>query len=211
MFSTSAVFVGLVRSKLTPLAVMVDLGSPWWVTTLIAAGVALLAAFAFLRTRRTTIRTVAALLLLEATAIAVVAPFIMKDDADASGGPAMSSGSADFAEKADANCSELNAYVATLGNPKTPAGIEQKMDRMLPEFWRAILAQSELEAPWGQQTEAGEWMQAMAAFGRDYESLRAAASRRDAKGMERANESASVHATEAGSLSKQLGMRVCFQ
>lgn len=195
------------------MAVMVDLGWPWWVVTLIAASVALLGALAFLRTRRATIRALAALLMLEAIGIAVIAPFVM-DSSDNKGGiSAMSSGSsgADFAQKADANCTALNAYIGTLGTPKTPAGVEQQMDRLLPEFWEKVVAQGQLAAPPGQQATTGQWMQAMTAFGRDYESLRAAASRRDAKGMEQASASAGVHASEAGSLSKQLGMRVCFQ
>jgi hypothetical protein len=122
---------------------MVDLGWPWWVTTLIAAGVALVAAWAFVRTRRTTIRAVAALILLEAIGIGVVAPFVMEDSDDASGSPmAMSSGNGtEFAMKADANCREFGEFAATLGNPKTPAGIERQMDRFLPEFWQAIVAQ----------------------------------------------------------------------
>jgi hypothetical protein len=125
----------------------------------------------------------------------------------------MSSGSsgAAFAQRADANCTALRAYIATLGDPKTPAGIEHKLDRLLPEFWRAIVAQSELEAPRDQQMEARQWMHAMTAVGTDYESLRAAASRRDAKAMQGANASAGGHATEAGDLSKKLGLRVCFQ
>jgi hypothetical protein len=192
------------------MAVMVDLGFPWWVTTLIAAGVALLATLAFVRTRRTTIRAVAALVLIEAIGIGVVAPFVMEDSESAS--PAsMSSNGTDFGQKADQNCSELNAFIATLGSPKTPAGIERQMDKLLPEFWQKIVAQGELAPPPNQQATARRWMHAMAAFGRDYELLRAAASRRNAKGMSRANESANVHATEAGSLSKQLGLHVCFQ
>jgi hypothetical protein len=193
---------------------MVDFGWPWWVTTLIAAGVALLAAMAFVRSPRTTIRTVAALVLLEAIAIAVIAPFVMEDADEASGGSAMSSGSlssTDFAQRADANCGELYSFIATLGNPKTPAEIEHQMDRLLPELWRRILAQGQLEPPPDQQTTAGQWMNAMGAFGRDYEALRAAASRRDANAMERANASAGAHAKESARLSKELGLRVCFQ
>lgn len=193
---------------------MVDLGWPWWVTTLIAAGVALLAALAFARTRRTTVRAVAALVVLEAVAIAVIAPFVMEDSDNMNGSAAMSSAalsSGDFAEKADANCREFGEFAATLGNPKTPAGIERQMDQFLPEFWRAIVAQQDLQAPAEQQATARQWMHAMAAFGGDYESLRAAASRRDAKAMERANASANVHVEASSRLSKQLGMRVCFQ
>lgn len=193
---------------------MVDLGWPWWVTTLIAAGVALLAGLAFVRASRATIRTVAAIVLLEAIAIAVIAPFVMEDADDTNGGPAMSSvslSSTDFAQRADANCSELNSFIATLGNPKTPAGIERQMDTLLPEFWRKILAQGELEPPPDRQATAGQWMNAMGAFGRDYEALRAAASRRDMNAMERANASAGVHAKDSARLSKELGLRVCFQ
>ncbi len=192
---------------------MVDLGWPWWVTTLIAAGIALVAALAFLRTRRTTIRAVSALALLEAIAVAVIAPFVMEPSDKKRRTSAMGSGSsgAAFVQKADANCSALSAYIGTLGNPKTPAGIERQMDRLLPELWRRIIAQGELAPPPKQQANAQQWMHAMAAFGGDYESLRAAASRRDAQGMKRANASANVHATEAGGLSKKLGLRVCFQ
>jgi hypothetical protein len=196
------------------LAVMVDLGWPWWVTTLIAAGVALLAGLAFVRTRRTAIRAVAALVLIEALAIAVIAPVVMEDAADTNAGPAMSSAalsSTEFAQRADENCRELNAFIATLGNPKTPAGIERQMDRLLPEFWQKILAQGNLEPPPEQQATTGQWMNAMGAFGRDYEALRAAASRRDTKAMERANASAGAHAEESARLSKELGLRVCFQ
>jgi hypothetical protein len=192
---------------------MVDLGWPWWVTMLIAASVALVAALAFLTTRRATIRGVSALALLEAIAIAVIAPFVMDSSDKKRGTSAMGPGSsgAAFAERADGNCSALYAYIGTLGNPKTPAGIERQMDRLLPEFWRKIVAQGELAPPPNQQATARQWMHSMTAFGGDYELLRAAASRRDAKGMSRANASAQVHATEAGALSKKLGLRVCFQ
>lgn len=193
---------------------MVDLGWPWWVTTLIACGVALLAALAFARIRRRTIRAVAAIVLLEAVAIAVIAPFVMEDSDDANNGIAMSAGSlsrTDFAQRADANCAELNTFIATLGNPKTPTGIERQMDRLLPEFWQALVTQGELEAPPDQQATAGQWMRSMTAFGRDYEALRAAASRRDPSAMQRANASAGAHANESGRLAKELGMRVCFQ
>jgi hypothetical protein len=195
------------------MAVMVDLGWPWWVVTLIAAGVALLAAFAFLRTRRATIRAVAALFLLEAIAIAVIAPFVM-DSNETSVGPAMSSGSlsdTDYAQRADANCQKFSQFAATLGNPKTPAGIERQMDRMLPTFWRSYVDQQDLPPPADQQETAKRWMHAMAAFGGDYEALRAAAARADKQAMARANASAGTHATDASRLSKELGMRVCFQ
>jgi hypothetical protein len=54
-------------------------------------------------------------------------------------------------------------------------------------------------------------MHAMAAVGRDFEAVRAAASRRDAKAIQRANANVGTHAAQSGQLSKQLGMRVCFQ
>jgi hypothetical protein len=118
---------------------------------------------------------------------------------------------ADFAKRADANCRKFGEFAATLGNPKTPAGIERQMDRMLPEFWRSYVQQQDLEPPAGQEESSQEWMHAMAAFGRDYEALRAAASRRDQGAMRRANAKANDDATESARLSKELGMRICFQ
>lgn len=195
------------------MAVMVDLGWPWWVMTLIAAGIGLVALWAFVRTRRTTIRAVAALVLLEAVAAGVAAPFVM-DNADASMGPAMSSGPlsrTEYARRADANCQRFGQFAATLGNPKTTAGIERQMDRLLPTFWRSYVDQQDLRAPADQQEPAKRWMHAMAAFGGDNEALRAAAARADKKGMARANASAAAHVADASRLSKDLGMRVCFQ
>jgi hypothetical protein len=191
---------------------MVDLGWPWWVTTLIAASVAILAGWIFIRTGQTALRALVGLVLLEAVAIAVVAPFVM--DSDDSTGPAMSSrglSSAEFAEKADANCRAFGKFAATLGNPKTHAGIERLVDRMMPEFWQSYVAQQDLEPPTEESAKAQEWMHAMAAFGRDQELIRAAAARRDAKGLQTANAKASGHAAQSARLSKELGMTDCFQ
>jgi hypothetical protein len=130
------------------------------------------------------------------------------------GTTAMSAGAlnrTEFAQRADTNCRELGEFASKLGNPKTAAGIEQQMDRLLPELWRKIVAQGKLQAPPDEQATAGQWMDAMAAYGRDQEALRTAASRRDAKAIGRANASAAIDATESARLSKELGMRVCFQ
>ena len=63
------------------LGVMVDLGWPWWVTTLIAAGVVVAASIAFALSRNPVVRGIAALLFVQGVAIAIVAPFVM-DEAD---------------------------------------------------------------------------------------------------------------------------------
>ena len=183
---------------------MVDLGWSWWVTTLIAAGVALLAALAFIRTRRATVRAVAALILLEAIAIGIVAPFVMKSHENTSGTSAMSSAGTDFARKADANCSALAAYIGTLGNPTTPTGIARKL-------WQKIVQQGDLAPPQDKQATARQWMHAMSAYGQDTESLRTAASQGDTKGMQHANAKATADATRSARFSKDLGLHVCFQ
>jgi hypothetical protein len=190
---------------------MVDLGWSWWVTTLIAASVALLAALAFVRTRRATVRAVAALILLEAIAVGIVAPFVMKSHKNTSGTSAMSSAGTDFARKADANCSALAAYIGTLGNPTTPTGIARKLDKVLPAFWEKIVQQGDLAPPQDKQATARQWMHAMAAYAQDTESLRTAASQGDTKGMQRANAKATADATRSAQLSKDLGLHVCFQ
>jgi quercetin dioxygenase-like cupin family protein len=68
------------------LLVMVDLGWPWWVTSLIAAGVVAAGLIAFGVSRSPAVRGIAALLIVQGVAIAIVAPFIMdEDDADEAG------------------------------------------------------------------------------------------------------------------------------
>jgi quercetin dioxygenase-like cupin family protein len=63
------------------LGVMVDLGWPWWVTTLLAAGVVVAASIAFVLSRNPVVRGIAALLFVQGVVIAIVAPFVM-DEAD---------------------------------------------------------------------------------------------------------------------------------
>jgi hypothetical protein len=192
---------------------MVDLGWSWWVTTVIAAGVALVAALVFVRTGLATIRAVAALVLVEAVAIAIIAPFVMKTHHKA-GATAMSAAPlsrTDFAQKADANCSKLYAFVGTLGKPKTPVATERFLDQLLPAFWQKIVEQGQLQAPASEQPTAAQWMNAMAAYGRDQEALRIAASRSDTKAMGRANARAGTDAKASARLSKALGLHVCFQ
>src|SRR5439155_995255 len=83
-------FVRSVRVVVVGLGVMVDVGWSWWVTALIADGVALLAALASIRTHRATVRAVAALILLDAIAIGIGAPFAMQSHKNTSGTSTMS-------------------------------------------------------------------------------------------------------------------------
>jgi len=151
--------------------------------------------------------------LLGVVGIAVVAPFVMKSD-DMGGASAMSAGTLsreEFARRSDANCREFGEFAARLGNPQAPAGIERFMDRFLPEFWRALLAQGQLAPPRDEQATAKKWMNAMAAYGRDQEaaSRRGLAPRREG---DRPRKREREHACNGSAhLSKELGMRVCFQ
>ncbi len=175
--------------------------------------VALVAVWALIRTRWLPTRAVSAVILLEAMAIAVAAPFVMDSDSESTAGVMSSTGlsSSEYARKADANCRMFGEFAATLGNPKTHAGIERRVDRLMPEFWQSYVAQQALVPPPEQNAKAQQWMHAMAEFGRDQELIRAAAALRDAKGLERANARANADAAESARLSKELGMRVCFQ
>jgi hypothetical protein len=204
-------------------AVMVDLGWPWWVTSLIAAGVVAAALIAFAVSRRPAVRGIAAVLIVQGVASALVAPFVMDEDEDRDGSPAMASPAAmsggtenplsreEFVRQADANCRELGQFAAALGNPTTSAGIARKMDRMMPEFWSRIAAQARLTPPMSQGAMAEQWMNAMAAVGSDFEALRNAAKRKDMAALQAANRSSAVHSKEAARLSSQLGLKVCFQ
>jgi hypothetical protein len=201
----------------SPTAVMVDLGWPWWVTSVIAVVVVLLAAWAGMRSRREAVRGIAALLVVQGIAIAIAAPFVMEDRETNGSSAAMGAdrgsrlSSQEFARSADANCTKLGEFSAKLGNPTTPAGIARQMDRLAPELWKAFAAQARLLPPEGRETTAQQWMTAMAAFGSDLEAVRNAAKRNDPAGMNAANERLANDSAAAGRHSRRLGMHVCFQ
>jgi hypothetical protein len=199
--------------------VMVDLGWPWWVTSLVAVGVVVVAGAAVFASHNTAVRGVAAVLAVQGVAIAIVAPFVMEDEDDdgvsamiATEPPAMAGPEGGrFAGEADANCREFGQFAASLGNPTTPAGIARNMDRIMPEFWSRYAAQGRLAPPSGQEAMAARWMTAMARVGSDFEAVRNAARRKDLAAMRAANRRSQVHSKQAARLSSQLGMEVCFQ
>jgi hypothetical protein len=90
-------------------------------------------------------------------------------------------------------------------------GHERFLDQLLPTLWQKIVEQGQLQPPAREQPTAAQWMNAMAAYARDLEALRIAASHSDTKAMGSANASAGTDAKESGRLSKALGMHVCFQ
>src|SRR5437899_3223104 len=127
------------RGECDLLGVMVDLGWAWWVTTAIAAGVAVATGAVALLARRSDVRAVAAVLAVEGVAIAVVAPFVMQENtsgrsamhASPSAMPAASLTRAEFAQRADANCTAFGKAYAAAGNPETPAAIGRQLDRIM--------------------------------------------------------------------------------
>jgi len=72
-------------------AVMVDVGWPWWVSTLIASAVAIVAAAVVLAARRGLVRGIAGVLAVEGVAMAIAAPFLMPSGESASAMTAASS------------------------------------------------------------------------------------------------------------------------
>ena len=146
--------------------------------------------------------------------LAAAAPAVM-DDSNGSIAAGMSRGALltreEFAQRADARCRRLNEFWATTGNPKTLAGIDRQMDVVVPALWRAWSDQTDLVPPQEEELVAMRWMGGMAAFARDIDAVGRAASRRDQRGVQAAFRRSEGHAGEAAQLSKQLGMRVCFQ
>lgn len=67
------------------LAVMVDLGWPWWVSTIAALAVAAAAAVTFRRSTSSFVRGVAALVVLQGVVMAAAAPFLMPGSSGGSG------------------------------------------------------------------------------------------------------------------------------
>lgn len=197
---------------LTPLAISVDLGWPWWVTTTIAAAVAVAAGVGFFVTRYPLARGVLATLAVQGVVLAAVAPAIMSN-----GGGSTSAMQAsgeltkmEYAHQADAICTRFGKFAATLGNPKTLSGTAKMLDHLMPFFWDAWLGQGLLVSPPAERPVARQWMNAMKAMGSSLESVRAAASRGDKEGVKAANRAANRHAQESARLSSQLGLKVCF-
>jgi hypothetical protein len=196
-----------------PLAISVDLGWPWWVTTTIAAAVAVAAGVGFFVTRSPLARGVLAVLAVEGVVLAAIAPAVMNDNGGSTS--AMHAGAQltkmEYAHQTDANCAHFGKFAATLGNPKTLPGTAKMLDRLMPAFWNAWLRQGLLQPPPEERSLAGQWMNAMKSYGSSLESVRADASRGDKEGVNAANALANRRAQEAATLSSQLGMNVCFR
>jgi hypothetical protein len=195
------------------LAVTVDLGWPWWVTTIIAASVAVAAGVAYFVTRHPLARGVLAILAVEGVLLAAIAPMIM-DDGDGDSMSASQSSAEltkeDFARRADRNCARLNEFAETLGNPTTLSGTAKKLDRLMPALWDAWMQEGMLRPPREQRAVVSRWMSAMRSYASSLEGVRYAARRRDQDAMNAANLLVNRNAQEAGVLSSQLGMTVCF-
>jgi hypothetical protein len=195
------------------LAVSVDLGWPWWVTTIIAAAVAVAAGLAFVVTRHPLARGVLATLAVQGVVLAAVAPALM-DNGDGSMSamqPSTQLTAAEYARQADANCARVYKFAATLGKPKTLPAAANMLDRLLPAFWNAWLEQGLLQPPPEEQQVARQWMGAMRSYASSLEGVRHAARRGDQHGVNAANLLVNRHAQETGGLSSQLGMKVCFR
>jgi len=196
------------------IAVTVDLGWPWWVTTIIAVAVAIAAGVACFLTLRPLARGVLATLAVQGVVLAMVAPLVMGNggagDSRAAMEPSAELTSADYARQADANCARFGTFAATLGNPSTLPGTAKMFDRLMPAFWNAWMAQGLLRPPLEERPVAGRWMKAMRSYGSSLEAVRYAAGRGDKQGVNDANRLANRHAQEAARLSSRLGMKVCF-
>jgi len=191
-----------------------DIGLPWWAITAIALGVATSSAVGFVLFRARFLRGILATLVLEGVVIAAVAPVVMGTSNGSMS--AMSPGqqpltSAEFAQRADANCRALNRRLAPLGNPKTLPGIARKLDVALPEFSAALRKQGSLRPPVAEQARASQWMAAMTRYSHDLEGIRAAAMSGNAASVAKANQRLGKVGAEAGTLSKELGQTYCFQ
>jgi hypothetical protein len=194
------------------LAISVDLGWPWWVTTIIAVAVALAAGIAFFVTGDPLAHGVLATLAVQGALLAAVAPAVMDDDSGSMSAmqPSAQLTKADFARRADANCVRLNNFAATLGNPTTLSGTAKKLDRLMPALWDAWMQEGLLRPPPEERAVVRRWMSAMRSYASSLEGVRYAARHGDQDAINAANGLVNRNAQEAGRLSSELGMKVCF-
>lgn len=196
----------------TPVAISVDLGWPWWVTTTIAVAVAVAAGVGFFVTRYPLARGVLATLAVQGVVLAAIAPTVMNDN-----GGSTSAMRADaqltkmeYAHQADANCTRFGKFAETLGNPKTLPGTAKMLDRLIPFFLDALVQQGMLMPPPEERPVAARWMIAMTSHLSSLQSVRAAASLGDQNGVNAANALGNRYAQESATLSSRLGMKVCY-
>jgi hypothetical protein len=207
----------------TTIAVMVDLGWPWWVTTAIAIGVVAAAAVVFVLRREPAVRAVAAVLAIQGVAIAVIAPFVMEENGGATastmtaGRATMMGGTplshAEFVRRADINCAALNRFIGSLGKwPETNSlpATARFLDRLSPSMRDALRNQAALRAPPAEQATASAWMHSMSALGHAMETVRYSAKARDLEGVRAGYRAWDSTAARSTVLSKRLGLKVCF-
>lgn len=188
----------------TPVAISVDLGWPWWVSTTIAAAVAVAAGVGFFVTRNPMARGALGTLAVLGVVFAAVAPAVM----DTSG---MQLTRAEYARQADANCDRVATFWASLGNPKTLSGTAKMLDRVIPVFLNGLVKQGMLVPPTAERLVAARWMNAMASHLGSLEAVRAAARLGDQSGVDAANALGDRYVQESARLSAQLGMTNCYQ
>lgn len=116
-----------------------------------------------------------------------------------------------FTRAADGNCAALNKLLAPLGNPTALPAIANKLAIVVPAITMALRAQSELGSPSGQAAVVSRWMAAMTSYGNQLAKMESAAKAGDANGVSAANTALGNAATHSATLSKQLGLHVCFQ
>ncbi|MGH2998603.1 MAG: hypothetical protein ACRDNM_04810, partial [Gaiellaceae bacterium] len=88
-----------------------------------------------------------------------------------------------------------------------------KLSIVIPAFTMALRAQAELgqyAAPAGQSTVVRRWMAAMTSYNRKLGTIEKAAADGNGANVSRANAQLTTIGTQAGALSKQLGLHVCF-
>ncbi len=122
--------------------------------------------------------------------------------------------SRNFARAADANCAALGKLTAPLGSPKTLPGIAHKLSIAVPAFTMALRAQAELatfDTPAGQASLVSTWMKSMTSYLHEMGAIRRAAAAGKAAAVTNANNRVNAIGGRAASLSKRLGLHVCFQ
>jgi hypothetical protein len=116
----------------------------------------------------------------------------------------------EFARRADANCARLDAFAATLEEPKTLAETAAYYDKLLPEAWKRYAGQGVLIPSEDVEDEGMRWMNAMALTLAELDTARQAAKHGDQAAVDEAFERTGPPAEAAGDLSRKLGMKVCF-
>src|SRR5262249_44824159 len=115
----------------------------------------------------------------------------------------------EYASKADTICSNFEAKIKSLRNPKNVKELADVADKAVPLLESAITELNNLNPPADEQSTASQWIDQVRNLEGDLKELRDKAKAQDLPGIQGILPKAQQHNARSNQLASQLGMSVC--